>query len=181
MMRRLLLVVISVLALACSGFATGSRVVLVGVMSDSMCGLKHSTASPEVAKCVIGCVAKGADYVLVSGGKIYKFEKKDDFYEYVAGKHVQVVGSLTGDTFARMDLGVEEITGAVPTNVHLYEGILKVAGGKYTLESEGKVYKIDPSTAEDKGEGLPPMAGRRVELVGMPEGDTIHMRGAQTR
>lgn len=180
MPRKLFLVVWSVLALACTGFAAGTRVVLVGVMSDSHCGLKHSVAGPDAAKCVIGCASKDADYVLVSGGKIYKFEKKNDFYKNFAGKNVQVVGNLSGDTFAKMDLGLEEIVGAIPKNLHLYEGRLKVAGGKYTLESDGKIYQIDPNTAADKGEGLPPMAGQAVEVVGSPDGNTIHLRDAQT-
>ena len=88
-----------------------TRVVLVGVMSDSHCGLKHAVAGPDAAKCVIGCASKDADYVLVSEGKIYKFEKKNDFYKNFAGKNVEVVGNLTGGTFAMMDLSVSELLG----------------------------------------------------------------------
>jgi hypothetical protein len=181
MMRKLFLVVFSVLALACAGLATGTRVVLVGVMSDSHCGLKHSVAGPDAAKCVIGCAAKDADYVLVSEGKIYKFSKKDDFYKNFAGKNVEVVGTLTGDTFANMSLGVSEILGAPPKNLHLFQGFLKASGDKFTLKTEDKVYQLDTETAADKGKGLPDLDGRPVEVIGSPDGSTIHVHDVQTQ
>ena len=43
-------------------------------------------AGPDAAKCVIGCAAKDAAYVVASEGKLYKFEKKNDFYKNFAGK-----------------------------------------------------------------------------------------------
>jgi hypothetical protein len=181
MLRKSLLVGFSVLALAGAGFAEGTRVVLVGVMSDSHCGLKHSQASADAAKCVIGCASKGADYVLVSDGKIYKFEKKNDFYSNFAGKNVQVVGTLTGDTFRASDIGVEELLGAPPKNLQLFQGFLKSSGGKFTLKTEDKVYQIDTETSADKGKQLPDLDGRPVEIIGTREGGTIHMREVQTQ
>jgi len=176
MLRKFFLVVFSVLALACAGFAAGTRVVLVGVMSDSHCGLKHAQAGPDAAKCVIACASKDADYVLVSEGKIYKFETKDDFYKNFAGKNVEVVGTLNGDRFNKMDLGVSEILGAPPKNLHLFQGFLKSSGSKFILKTEDKVYQLDTETAADKGKSLPDMDGRPVEVVGTPDGDTIHVR-----
>jgi len=181
MWRRFLLAGVIVLAVAGSGLAAGNRVLVVGVLSDSHCGAKHATASEDAAKCVIACASGGADYVVVSEGKIYKFEKKNAFYKHFAGKNVEVVGNLTGDTFAMMDLGVAELTGEPPKNLQLFEGTLKSSGGKYTLESAGKVYSIDAGTAADKGESLPSMVGQAVEVVGSAEGDTIHLHDAQTR
>jgi len=181
MLRRLLLVVFGVLAVACTGFATGTRVVLVGVMSDSHCGLKHAQASPDAAKCVIECAAKGADYVLVSEGKIYKFEKKNDFYKNFAGKNVEVVGTLTGDTLGSMDLAVAELLGAPPKNLRLFEGTLKASGGKFTLGSEGKVHQLDGETAVDKGKDFPDLVGQVADVVGTLDGNTIHVHDAQSR
>jgi hypothetical protein len=181
MLRKMFLVVFGVLALACTGFAAGTRVVLVGMMSDSHCGLKHAVAGPEAAKCVIGCASKGADYVLVSDGKIYKFEKKNDFYKNFAGKNVEIVGNLTDGTFAMMDLSVVELDGDPPKGLRLFEGTLKVAGGKYTLESEGKVYQIDGQAGVDVDQMLKGMVGQSADLVGTLDGDTIHLHDAQSR
>src|SRR5579864_2858287 len=64
MSRKILLIMFSILAVAAAAIAAPTRVVLVGVMSDSHCGLKHSVASDDAAKCVIGCASKDADYVL---------------------------------------------------------------------------------------------------------------------
>lgn len=180
-LRKLFLVVFGILALACAGFAEGTRVVLVGVMSDSHCGLKHAKAGPDAAKCVIECASKDADYVLVSGGKIYKFEKKNDFYKNIAGKNVEVLGTLTGDTFGISDLSVAELLGDPPKNLKLFEGTLKSSGGKFTLESDGKVYQLDGTTAVDQGKDFPDLVGQAAEVVGTLEGNTIHVHDAQSR
>jgi hypothetical protein len=180
MLRKLFLVVFSVLALACSGLAAGTRLVLVGVMSDSHCGLKHAVAGPDAAKCVIGCASKDADYVLVSDGKIYKFEKKNDFYKNFAGKNVEVVGTLTDGVIAMMNLSVVELDGDPPKNLHLYDGTVKVTGGKYTLESESKVYQIDGQAGVDVDAMLKGLVGQPADLIGTLDGDTIHLHDAQS-
>ncbi len=181
MLRRLFLVTFSVLALACAGFAAETRVVLVGVMSDSHCGLKHAQAGADAAKCVVACASKDADYVLVSGGKIYKFAKKDAFNKYVAGKNVEVVGTLTGDTFGMTDIAVAELLGDPPKNLKLFEGTLKGSGGKFTLDVGGKVYQLDGETAVDKGKDFPDLVGHAADVAGTLDGNTIHMHDAQSR
>lgn len=181
MRQKLFLVVLGVLALAGSGFAADNRVVLVGVMSDSNCGLKHSKAGAGAAKCAVECASKGADYVLVSGGKFYKFEKKNDFYKNFAGKNVEVVGTLTGDTFGMADIGVSELQGDPPKGLQLFEGTLKGSGGKFTLESAGKVYQLDPETAVDKGRDFPDLVGQSADVVGTLDGNTIHVHDAQSK
>lgn len=179
MMRRLVLVVISVLVLACTGFAAATRVVVVGVMSDSHCGLKHAVAGEDAAKCVIGCASKGADYVVASEGKLYKFEKKNDFYKNFAGKNVEVVGNLTDGTFAMMDLSVVELDANPPKGLQLFEGTLKSSGGKYTLDANGKIYQIDTSASGDVNY-LKDMVGQSADVVGTLEGNTIHLHDAQS-
>ena len=179
MRQKLFLVVFSVLALACAGFAAGTRVVRVGVMSDSHCGLKHSVAGPDAAKCVIGCASKDADYVLASEGKLYKFEKKNDFYKNFAGKNVEVVGILTDGTFAMMDLSVVELDGEPPKGLELFEGTLKSSGDKYTLDVNGKVFEIDP--AGNNVDYLKNMVGQMADVVGKSEGNIIHLHDAQSR
>jgi len=181
MLQRISLVGFSFLALACAGFAAETRVVLVGVMSDSHCGLKHSQASADAAKCVILCASKDADYVLASEGKIYKFAKKDPFYKNFAGKNMEVVGTLTGDTFGMTDISVTELLGDPPKNLQLFEGTMKFSGGKYTLESEGKVYQLDGETAVDKGKDFADLVGQAAEVAGTLDGNTIHVHDAQGR
>lgn len=78
----------------------------VGVVSDSHCGAKHSTASDEAASCVGKCVAGGSKYVLVSGDKVYQLDAQDKFAEF-AGKSVKVTGKLAGDT-----INVSSVEGA---------------------------------------------------------------------
>jgi hypothetical protein len=68
-----------------------------GVVSDSHCGLKHSKASAQAAACVEKCVAGGAKYVFVSGGKLYQIEPQDKF-KGMGGKAVTVKGRIEGDT-----------------------------------------------------------------------------------
>jgi hypothetical protein len=179
MLRKGFLVVISVLVLACAGFAAGTRVVLVGVMSDSHCGLKHSVAGDDAAKCVIGCATKDADYVLASEGKLYKFEKKNPFYKNFAGKNVEVVGNLTDGTFAMMDLSVVELDANPPKGLQLFEGTLKSAAGQYTLDANGKIYQIDTSASGDVSY-LNNMVGQPADVVGTLEGNTIHLHDAQS-
>jgi hypothetical protein len=181
MLRRIFLAGFSVLALASVGFATETRVVLVGVMSDSHCGLQHAQASADAAKCVISCASKDADYVLVSNGKIYKFAKKDPFYKNFAGKNVEVIGTLTEDTFGMSDIALAEILGDPPKNLQLFEGTMKSSGGKYTLESGGKVYQLDGETAVDKGKDFADLVGQMADVAGTLDGITIHVHDAQSR
>jgi Protein of unknown function (DUF5818) len=68
-----------------------------GVVSDSRCGLKHSTPSDEAAMCVEKCVGNGAKYVLVSHGEVFQLSDQDKFGEF-AGKSVTVAGTLNGKT-----------------------------------------------------------------------------------
>jgi len=68
-----------------------------GVVSDSNCGAKHSTASEEAASCVEKCVSAGAQYVLVIRNNVYQLEGQDKFAG-LGGKSVEVTGALEGDT-----------------------------------------------------------------------------------
>jgi hypothetical protein len=67
-----------------------------GVVSDSICGLKHSDPSDEAAMCVKKCVEGGAKYVLVSRGKVYQLSDQSKFAAF-AGRSVKVSGTLHGN------------------------------------------------------------------------------------
>ena len=90
MTKKIVLLGMAFLVLGCMAWAGGGKT-FTGVVSDSHCGAKHSTASEEAAKCVSHCVEMGADYVLVSEGKVYKLDNQAEFKEY-AGKAVKVTG-----------------------------------------------------------------------------------------
>jgi hypothetical protein len=69
-----------------------------GYISESGCGAKHSAVSDANTKCIQGCLKKGSDAVLVSDGKVYKFDDASkDKAKALAGKEVSVDGSISGD------------------------------------------------------------------------------------
>jgi hypothetical protein len=47
---------------------------MTGYISESGCGAKHSAVSAANTKCVEACIKKGSDPVLVSEGKVMKFD-----------------------------------------------------------------------------------------------------------
>jgi hypothetical protein len=94
MNKKFWMLVVTLLISGCMAMAADSW---TGTVSDSNCGVKHAAASAAAAKCVAGCVAKGAKYVLVSEGKVYSVEPQEKFAEF-AGKSVTVAGSMSGDS-----------------------------------------------------------------------------------
>jgi hypothetical protein len=72
---------------------------LTGYVSESHCGEKHSSVSAENTKCIQTCLKGGSDPVLVSNGKVYKFDagSRDKAVAY-AGQDVKIDGSVSGDT-----------------------------------------------------------------------------------
>ena len=70
-----------------------------GVVSDSMCGAKHVAATEKDAACAKKCIKGGSDPVLLSDGKVLKFDAASkDKAVALAGKKVKVDGTLDGDT-----------------------------------------------------------------------------------
>jgi len=94
MMKKSMMLCLTLLAAGCVTFAIGET--YSGVVSESGCGLKHATASAQSEKCVKGCVARGAKYVLASNGKVYKLDAQDKFADF-AGKAVKVTGTAKDD------------------------------------------------------------------------------------
>jgi hypothetical protein len=72
---------------------------ITGYISDEHCGASHSSVSAANSKCINGCLKKGSDPVLVSDGKVYKFDAASkDKAKDLAGKDVTIDGSISGDT-----------------------------------------------------------------------------------
>jgi hypothetical protein len=101
MTKKILLVVFSLLVFGCLAWAADQS--WTGTVSDSHCGVNHSTPSAEAAKCVEKCVAGGAKYVLVSNGKVYQVDSQDKF-QGMGGKQVKVTGTLSDDTITVSDV-----------------------------------------------------------------------------
>jgi hypothetical protein len=72
---------------------------LVGVISNTHCGLKHSTPNADDAGCVNSCVLNfNASYALVAFGRIYKLDGMPDEFAKFAGQRVKVTGKMERDT-----------------------------------------------------------------------------------
>ncbi len=96
MTKKLAMLGLSLLVVGCMALAAADKS-YSGTVSDSNCGAKHATASKEAEECVEKCVSGGAQYVLVSHGKVYKLDAQDKF-KGMGGKHVTVKGTLSDDT-----------------------------------------------------------------------------------
>jgi hypothetical protein len=96
MVKKLMMTTAALLVLGCA--AWGAEKSFRGVISDSMCGAKHATASDDAAACVAKCVKGGSKYVLVSHGKVYQLDPQDKVSADLAGRNAKVTGTLNGET-----------------------------------------------------------------------------------
>jgi hypothetical protein len=71
-----------------------------GEVSDAMCGTKHMMA--DKAACTRACIAKGSNYALVVGDKVYTLQTSDkaalNELNTLAGEQAKVSGTANGDT-----------------------------------------------------------------------------------
>ena len=90
----------SVLAASLCSFAASAEEIN-GYVSDSHCGKGHSSPSEKNTACVKKCLGGGSDPVLVSDGKVMKFDadSKDKAKE-LAGENVKIDGTLNGDVIS---------------------------------------------------------------------------------
>ena len=86
--------------LATAGLAYAQDQTLEGTLSNTHCGLKHSTPDASAAGCVNACIgAQNAKYALVVGDKVYTLEGGDKAeYQKLAGLSVKVTGRVDGMT-----------------------------------------------------------------------------------
>jgi hypothetical protein len=82
-----------------SAFAAGKA--FTGTVSDAMCGAKHAMPG-DAAACTRACVAKGSNYALVVGDKVYTLATSDKAtlatLDKQAGAKATVMGTEKGDT-----------------------------------------------------------------------------------
>jgi hypothetical protein len=81
---------------------------LQGVVSNTHCGLKHSTADAKQAGCVNACIKnQNASYALVSSGKVYTLDGMQEDVSKLAGQSAKITGHLSG-----MTMKVEKVEAA---------------------------------------------------------------------
>jgi hypothetical protein len=99
------LLLITLVALAASYAAAASQT-LTGVVSDEMCGKKHTMmpGKPD-PDCIRECVKAGSNYALVVGDKVYTLKGDTKKIDPFAGKQVKVTGDVTGTTVAVTSIG----------------------------------------------------------------------------
>jgi hypothetical protein len=71
---------------------------ITGYVSDAHCGAAHNAPSEANTKCINACLKKGSDPVLVSNGKVMKFDadSKEKAKAY-AGENVRIDGTMDGE------------------------------------------------------------------------------------
>ena len=95
-MKSLVLAVVA--SVACVTSVVGAEQTWTGTISDRMCGASHMAdehgKKMTDRECALACKAKGAAFVLVSDGKIYKLWNHDVDVQAHAGQTVTLTGDL---------------------------------------------------------------------------------------
>ncbi len=88
----------SILAASLCSFAASAEE-MNGYISDAHCGKGHSSPSEKNTACVNKCLGGGSDPVLVSNGKVMKFDADSkEKAKALAGENVKIDGTMDGDT-----------------------------------------------------------------------------------
>jgi len=94
-----LAILVMAIALSSPAFAAKGQY-FTGEVSDTMCGAEHMMKGSK-AECARACAAKGSNYALVVGTKVYALETKDkdviDKLSDLAGQKAKITGKLDGD------------------------------------------------------------------------------------
>ena len=101
--------------LATAGMVYAQNQTLEGTLSNTHCGLKHSTPDAAGAACVNSCVkGQNAKWALVVGDKLYTLEGGDAAtYQKLAGLSTKVTGHVDGMTVhvASVEAGSQQPAG----------------------------------------------------------------------
>ena len=90
-------------------FSTGLLIAapktITGVVTDDMCGKKHTMmpGKPD-SECIRACVKAGSKYSLLSGGKVLALKGDSKQIDQFAGKQVRVTGEVSGTTLSVTDI-----------------------------------------------------------------------------
>jgi hypothetical protein len=99
--RKLLLgnvLIVTLLAFAAS-IASAATQSLTGIVTDDMCGRKHTMmpGKPD-SECIRACVKAGAKYALLVGNKVYVLKGDAKQLDQFVGKKVKLSGDVSGST-----------------------------------------------------------------------------------
>jgi hypothetical protein len=95
-----LMVGTALVALLSATSAYAADQILVGAISDGMCKGSHKDMGTKMSdrECTQACTAKGAQYVLITEGKVYKVTNHEADLKTHAGHMVNLTGDVKGDT-----------------------------------------------------------------------------------
>ncbi|HEX4076696.1 MAG TPA: hypothetical protein VHX49_14945 [Candidatus Acidoferrales bacterium] len=77
---------------------TGANTTLTGIVSDAMCGGKHSMTGMSAADCTRMCVKAGQAFALVVGDKVYNLHGDSAELNKYAAQKVTLKGKVKGNT-----------------------------------------------------------------------------------
>ncbi len=99
--RKSILGLVTASLLGVATIATAAPQTLTGVVTDDMCGKKHTMmpGKPD-SECIRECVKAGSKYALLVGDKVYTLKGDAKQFDQLAGKKVKVSGDVTGTTLA---------------------------------------------------------------------------------
>lgn len=81
--------------------ATATPQKFSGVLTDNMCGAKHTMMPGKSdAECARACIKAGSKYALAAGNKLYTLNGDAKQFESLAGKKVTVTGEAKGNSIA---------------------------------------------------------------------------------
>jgi hypothetical protein len=99
-LKRMGKVIMLMVTLALPAFSAKGQY-FTGEVSDSMCGAEHMMKGSK-AECARACAAKGSNYALVVGDKVYTLETKDkallDKLSKIAGQKARITGKADGES-----------------------------------------------------------------------------------
>lgn len=69
-----------------------------GIVTDALCGARHTNSELSASECAQMCVRKGSKYIIVDGDNAYELVGDRSRLSQLAGQRVKLVGILTGNT-----------------------------------------------------------------------------------
>jgi len=90
-----------------------------GMITDTRCGAKHSSAiGKTAADCTLVCIHGGEQFALVDGETIYSLEGETVQLKRVAGQRVRIIGALRGSKLSV--ISITNITSLIPQRSRPY-------------------------------------------------------------
>ena len=84
-----------------------------GMITDTRCGAKHSSAiGKTAADCTLACIHGGEQFALVDGETVYSLEGETVQLKRVAGQRVRIIGALKGSKLSV--ISITSITSLIP-------------------------------------------------------------------